>query len=286
MSNVKSGLLSLHIAVLLLGGTAQFSKLIPLSALDITLGRAMVGFVCLCVMVCLFKERFLLDSIKCYAIGVLLGLLLSAHWVTYFQSMQMAGVAVGVVALFSYPVMTVFIEPLFSGDKVHWQDILSALTVFLGILIIVPEANVGNDITLGILLGVGSALLFALRNVIQRHHFSQYSGSQAMALQMLVVVMSLLFLTGDEIPQADSSVWLLLLLLGIFFTALPHALFASSLRVLQAKTASLISCLQPLYATILAMLLLAEFPNWQTWLGGTLVVSAAVFETIKTVKKR
>ena len=84
-----------------------------------------------------------------------------------------------------------------------------------------------------------------------------------------------------EVPPMEvaNNDWGLILLAGIIFTAMPHALFASSLRHLSATTAGLISCLQPLYGSVLAFLLLNERVNLFTIIGGLLVISAAFFET-------
>ena len=76
----------------------------------------------------------------------------------------------------------------------------------------------------------------------------------------------------------------MLLLLGTVFTALPHALIAASLRHLRAKTFSLIACMQPFYGVVLAVLLLGEQPTWGTLLGGLLITSASVYETLNTHK--
>ena len=91
-----------------------------------------------------------------------------------------------------------------------------------------------------------------------------------------------------EVPPMDVTQqdWLLILLVGIVFTAMPHALFASSLRHLSATTAGLISCLQPLYGGVLAFLLLNERVNILTVIGGLLVISAALFETWSVSKGR
>ena len=40
--------------------------------------------------------------------------------------------AVGLIALYTFPVITVFIEPWFAGERPHWQDVLSALLVVVG----------------------------------------------------------------------------------------------------------------------------------------------------------
>lgn len=103
-----------------------------------------------------------------------------------------------------------------------------------------------------------------------------------MAWQTLVVSFAMLPFGSTELYHADLNTWLMLALLGTFFTALPHALVASSLRHLRAKTFSLIACMQPLYGVILAMLLLNEKPRWETLVGGILIISASVYETINT----
>ena len=102
---------------------------------------------------------------KDYFIGIGLGLLMAAHWVSYFAAMQYSSVSVGMIALFTFPVITVLIEPFFEGIRLVWQDILSAVVVLFGIFLIVPEVSIDNDVTLGIVVGIGSAVLYALRNL-------------------------------------------------------------------------------------------------------------------------
>ncbi|QBG37615.1 DMT family transporter [Litorilituus sediminis] len=275
----QQSLLYLHSAVLLFGGTALFSKLISLPALDITVYRTAVAAMALLVLLTMQRKKILLSSAKDYAIAALLGAVVGIHWVTYFAGMQMAGVTIGIIAFFSYPVITVFIEPLFNKTRPKGKDIVTALVVMLGIYLLIPEISLGNQVTMGIVTGVISAVFFAVRNILHKNYFSHYSGPHTMLYQTLVAfVMLCLFV---EVPPGQVSVdnWLLLLLVGVVFTATPHALFASCLRHLSATTAGLISCLQPLYGSVLAYFLLQERVNLLTIIGGILVISAAVFET-------
>ncbi|VEL95512.1 threonine/homoserine efflux transporter RhtA [Alteromonas sp. 76-1] len=284
MNAVKRSLISLHFTVVLLGGTALFSHLVPLSASDITLMRSVFACIALFLFLRLSSESLTLASRKDYLIAIGLGILMALHWVTYFAAMQYSSVSVGMIALFTFPVITVLIEPFFEKVSLVWQDIVSALTVIAGVYFIVPETSLDNDITLGVLIGVGSAVLYAFRNLIHRKHFKQYSGAKAMAWQTLVIAIFLLPTGSNEITDAPMSAWLMLLLLGTVFTALPHALIAASLRHLRAKTFSLIACMQPFYGVILAVLLLDENPSGNTLLGGILITSASIYETLNTHK--
>lgn len=284
MHQVQKSLWSLHLAVILLGVTALFSRLIPLSATDITFGRSVIACITLAVLVKLSGASLRLHSAKDYMMGCLLGVIMAAHWVTYFASMQYASVSVGMIALFTFPVITVLLEPFFEGIKLVWQDMVSALVVVLGIFLIVPETSMQNEVTLGIAVGVFSAVLYSFRNLMHRKYFSHYSGAHAMAFQTLVISICLLFFFSEDLFAAEASTFIWLLVLGTVCTALPHAMIAYTLTHLRAKTFSLIACMQPFYGVILAMLVLDEEPGWQTLVGGLLVISAALYETINTQK--
>ncbi len=275
----STALLYIHAAALLFGGTALFSRIIPLPALDITVYRCVVACLTLTGLLLIGRQKLRLQHGRDYGIAVLLGVVVGLHWVTYFHSMQIAGVAVGIIALFTYPVITVFIEPLFNRQRPHWRDILAGVVVILGIALIVPEPDLSSDISQGVAIGVLSALLFALRNILHKRYFTQYGGAQAMSYQTAVAALMLLpFLSPGSTELAEQN-WHWLLILGVVFSAAPHTLVAEGLRQLKAKTVGLVSCLQPLYATLLAALLLHELPDLRTLIGGALVVAAAFWET-------
>lgn len=290
MTPQQQSLLFLHSAVLLFGGTALFSKLIGLPALDITVYRTGVAAIVLFILLSLQKKKITLESTKDYGIAVLLGVVVGIHWVTYFAGMQMAGVTVGIIAFFTYPVITVFLEPLLNRSKAkknpQIKDVVIALIVLFGIFLLIPEVTLGNQVTLGIATGIFSAFFFALRNILHKNYFSHYSGPHTMLYQTLVAFLMLGLFIEVPIAHVTNTDWLLILLVGVIFTAMPHALFASSLRHLSATTAGLISCLQPLYGSVLAFILLSERVNLLTIVGGVLVVSAALFETWSVSKGR
>ncbi|MCE2570588.1 DMT family transporter [Motilimonas eburnea] len=284
-----NGLLSVHIAVALLAGTGLFSQLVSLPALDITFYRCMVAFALLSLVLAITKQSFRLQHAVDYLIAITLGILVSTHWVTYFYAMQWSSVAAGMIALYTYPVITVLIEPLLLRQLPKLRDVLCALVVLVGIIIMLPISEPLGDVGSGILLGVFSAILFAARNLLYKYKFSQYSATKTMFYQTLVGALLLLPLmpwlsdtTSWQWPSGHNLA--LLLLLGTLFTALPHALLVNALRSLSASSVALISCLQPFYGTLLAILVLWQWPSWQTILGGALILSGACYETYKSRK--
>jgi len=278
--NHREGLLSVHASVFIFGLTALFSKLISLTAIEITLLRSIFAAVAIVLYIVWLKESLLLKNKRDYLVALLLGFFLGTHWITYFHAMQVSSVAIGIIALYTYPVITVFLEPFFHGEKPHIKDIISALVVLSGIYFLVPEFAIDNRTTQGVLWGVLSAFLFAMRNIIHGRYFKSYPARHALLYQTLAIVLLLLPFSSPVIIEVNSQQWLQLILLGIFFTALPHTLFANSLLHLKAKTAGLIACMQVVYGTLFAALFLTELPDWKTIAGGLIVISASAYETM------
>ncbi len=285
MNNTQKGILQVNLAALLMGGTALFPKLIAMSALSITFGRSLISVLILFIFL-KWKNRPLRPaSTKDTYLLIGLGVILAVHWVTYFYSVQLAFVAVGAISMFTYPIITVLLEPYFFQERLQFQDIVMAGISFLGVFLIMPEFTLSNQITQSILFGVFSAFLFAIRNILSRKYVSHYPGTTIMFYQLLVVVLCLFPFLDENITTIQKQDWMFLLILGVFFTALPHSLFVGSLSVLKAKTASIITNLVPLYATIFATIFLSEIPTWRTLLGGFIVVSCGIYESLAHPKK-
>ena len=286
MNDAPKALIAVHASVLIFGLTALFSKLILLSAVEITLLRSVFAALVIAAVIVWQKQSLSLYRTKDYGIVTLLGALLAAHWVTYFHAMQVSSVAVGVIALYTFPVITVFLEPIFNGERPHLKDVISAIFVFFGIYLLVPEFSLDNDIAQGILWGVFSAFCFALRNVLQRHYFKGNSASHSLLYQTLITFIVVLPFSYQIISDVSLFQWGQLAVLGVFFTALPHTLFAFSLLSLKATSVSLIACTQVVYATLFAAILLGEQPEFATIIGGLIVISVAMYESFVTGKSK
>jgi drug/metabolite transporter (DMT)-like permease len=78
---------------------------------------------------------------------------------------------------------------------------------------------------------------------------------------------------------------LLLVILGVVFTALAQWLFVASLRRIRAQTASVVTCLEPVYGILFAVLLLGEKPSARTLLGGLLIFGAVFGVTLMHIRR-
>jgi len=268
-----------------MAATGLFSQIIDLPAWDITGYRTWIAAVVLFAWVWWREGNIALDSARDYRRMLILGVLLCVHWITFFHAMQVSNIAIGMLSLYAYPVMTVFMEPLLKGTKIHWGDVASGMFVIIGIYFLVPEFDIANNMTQGVLWGVVSAFTFALRNLLLGYWFSDQSSARSMSYQVLIValLMTPVILTSTHKPTHVD--WGLILVLGLFFTALSHTLFGYALRYLKAKTVALVACMQPVYGVIYGVIFLHSIPDMATFVGGAIIVTAAIYESLRAHNK-
>jgi drug/metabolite transporter (DMT)-like permease len=279
MSPVGRSLFQVNLSVVLLGLVPLFAKLVDLDAVSIIAWRATLGAAALLAFLALRRGGWRLERGRDYALVILLGVVMAVHWSSFFHAIQISTVAVAMVAMFTWPVITVLIEPLVYGARPRPRDLGLALLALAGVGLVLPHLSLNGAAMHGVAWGLFSALLYALRNVYYRRYLAHYPGSRMMAYQLVVIALCLL--PFASLPARSAGLdWALLALLGLVFTAFAHTLFVASMRRLQAKTAGMISCLQPAYGIAAAALLLDETTTLQTWLGAALVMAVAIIESI------
>ena len=207
------------------------------------------------------------------------GFFMAVHWITYFFALQWSNVAVGMLSLFTYPIITVFLEPFFMPVQLQKRHLLLGILILFGIYFLVPEFDLKNTATQGLLIGLFSALSYSLRNLILKKHNAMGNGSIQMIYQLGVIVLLLLPVLWIY-PEADlSSQWPYLLVLGAVTTALGQTLFLSSFSHFSISTASILSSVQPLFGVLLGALFLSEIPDLKSIFGGLLILTTVVLES-------
>ncbi|MEP6942482.1 MAG: DMT family transporter [Betaproteobacteria bacterium] len=269
-------LASLHAAVALFGFAGLFGKWIDLPPPAIVLGRAGIAALALGVLLAVRRES--LGRFE-WRIAIS-GALLAAHWFTFFQAIQSAGVAVGLLGFASFPVFVVLLEAMFLGRQASTRELLATALVCTGLLLVVPSFDFGDRAVQGLAWGVFSGASFALLAVCNR---AFAAGSKALRIALWQNAIAALCLVpavalAPSMPSAHDL--MMIIVLGVVCTALAHTLFIKSLRAVSAHTASVVACLEPVYGIALAVVLLHEVPNLRTAAGGVMIVGAAMWETL------
>ncbi len=278
-----SHLLEINLAMLFISTSGALGRYIELPV-PITIGaRAILAFVLL-VLYCRFKGISFSVEKKDLPMIILSGIFMGVHWVTYFYALQMSNVAIGMISMFTYPVWTAFLEPVLLKTKFQKIHLLLAVLVLCGIYFLIPDFNLDNSYTIAIGMGIFSALMYALRNLLMKSKVGKYNGSLLMSYQTGIIgfllLPALFFANVNELLGQ----WEALATLALLTTAIGHTLFLLSLKHFTVTTASILSSVQPVYGIIIGMIFLSEFPSWATVFGGVLILTAVVIESVRTYR--
>jgi drug/metabolite transporter (DMT)-like permease len=277
----KQSLLEIHAAVVLFGLAGLFGKWLALSPLIIVLGRVFFASLALFLFFLLTRQDMRIFPKKNLAVFVLLGFILAVHWVAFFQSIQISTVAVGLLSYSSFPVFTAFLEPLFFKEKIQLSTLLFALFCVIGIFLIIPRFDMTDSTYRGVLWGLFAGFTFSILTILNRKLSQTYSSLLITFYQDLWATFFLLPFFFFLRPHLEGRDILLLLILGIFCTALSHSLFIKGMRLIKAQTAAIISSLEPVYGIVMALFILNEVPSLRTVLGGVIILGTALAVTLR-----
>lgn len=282
MNSENKSLAIVHIAVLLFGLSGLFGKLLSLSSIIIVLGRVFFSSTFLLVTILFLKKDLKLNHHRDYFILGLMGIILAVHWSTFFASIQVSTVATGLLTFSTFPVLVTFLEPYFFKEKIKLSDILVALITFLGVVLILPDFELGSNLTQGVLLGLISGFTYAVLSMLNRKYIKDYSSLIIAFYEQfvsMIVLMPFLFIQKPVFELRDI---LLLMLLGVVFTGVSHTLFINGLKNVKTQRAAIISSLEPVYGIIFAGFLLGEIPTLREIIGGIVILGTVFYSTVKS----
>ena len=272
----------IHLCVLLWGFTAILGKLISLPALALVWWRMLLVALALLLSPRVWRGlRALPARLAAAYAGV--GVLVALHWLTFYGAIKLANASVAVSCIALGPVFLSLVEPFIAGRRFDPRELLLGILVVPGVALVV--GGVPSGMHVGIAVGVCSALLVAVFGALNKRLVER---ADPLTVTFVELGVGAVFLGGAALlPMFGSGAAFALpgprdaLLLGVLAlacTLLPFVLSLVALRRLSAFQAQLAVNLEPVYAIILAIVLLGE----QRALGlafyaGVAIILGAVF---------
>ncbi len=278
-------LLELNVAIILISTSGALGRYIDMSPpLTIAFRALLAGF--FIFLFCKIKGFSFKIKKKDRATVIWSGLFMGLHWVTYFYSLKLSNVAIGMISLFTHPIITSLLEPLILKTRFQKMHVVLGALVLTGIYFLVPDFDFQNDYTKAIALGILSAVFYSLRNIIIKPKMSDYNGSIMMMYQLVVIAIFLspsylLFDTSGIIEQLPAN-----LILALLTTTIGHTMFLYSFRHFSATSVGIMSSSQPIYGIIIGIIFLSEYPDLSSMIGGLFILTSVVLESIRTYKKK
>jgi len=284
-SAISLAWLQIHACVVLWGFTAILGKLITLEALPLVLWRMALVTMALLLWPGVLRALLRLPRNLLWSyVGI--GIVVALHWLTFYAAIKLANASVAATCIATMPIFLALIEPILTGRSFRWWELGLGVLAVPGIMLIVGGTPAAMNA--GIVAGIVSAFFAALFSALNKRLILRAGALSVTAIEMgagallvggLFVVMSqlgigsipgLFDLDQPLLPTFQDTIWLLVLAFGC--TLLPFALSLVALRHLTAYAMSLAVNLEPVYAIVLAVIILGE----QAELGSTFYTGAAL----------
>ncbi|HEX2596441.1 MAG TPA: DMT family transporter [Luteimonas sp.] len=266
MTDARRASLQIHACVLLWGFTAILGKLITLSALPLVWWRMLIVIAALALVPRVWRGlRAMRPRLLLAYAGI--GVLVSLHWLTFYGAIKLSNASVGATCMALATVFTALIEPKLAHRRFSRRELLLGIAVLPGVALVVGGVPLGMRV--GIAVGTVSALFVALFSSLNKRlveHADPLTvtavelGAGTLALTLLAPLMPSIFpaLAGKLFVLPGLHDALFLLALALACTLLPFTLSLVALRHMSAFAAQLAVNLEPVYAIVLAIVLLGE----------------------------
>jgi len=283
----RHGVISILVAMPFVSLTGLFGKFLTLSPLLIVQGRTIFAFGTLLIVLFVMRKKIFFRDYREWLWLMVSGTILGVHWIAFFEAIQVSTVAIGLLSFASYPLFTTLLEPLFFKEVLRRKNVIAALIVICGLVMMAtstedPNTIISGSVIKGLLWGLGAGFGFAVLTLLNRGHVRNHSPLLLTCWQNGFAALVLLPWSLSESWVISGRDWGLLFILGVICTVGGHTLLINGLRHVQAQVASLLLAgLEPIFAIVFALFLLGEVPSLQTILGGLLIVSTTFLVTSK-----
>lgn len=294
MTDITKAWLQIHLCVVLWGFTAILGKLITLDALPLVLWRMGLVAATLLILPSVWRALCSMSARLLWAYAGI-GVLVALHWLTFYGAIKLANASVAVTCIATVPVFLAIAEPVLAGRRFQPRELLLGLLALPGIFLVV--GGTPDSMNAGIIMGIVSAMFVALFAGLNKRLVLRSEPLTVTAIEMasgtvVLLICALIFTQFENLPgisgivdntdslfalpQGSDLVWLVIL--GFACTLLPFALSLIALRHLSAYASSLAVNLEPVYAIILAAVLLGEQQELSPsfYLGAIMIIAVVL----------
>jgi len=268
--------------VVILGLTGVFGKLISLDALSLVWYRMLIAFLSLVIFLAIKKQLFDINKKDFWGIiGV--GVLVTFHWLFFFEAIKVSTVSVAVVCLATSSLFSALIEPIFFKRKILFYEVI------LGVIVLGSLAYVlGTDskYILGYFYGIMAAFFGTVFTLFNAKYIKKVDAAKITMIEMLtgVIIVSLIFVFQGNYSIFNNTISLpdfsYLIILGIVCTALVFVWMTEIMRHISPYSLIMAINLEPIYSIILALIIFgdSELMSTSFYIGSAIIIGVVFLD--------
>lgn len=281
LSNSAKAQCQLHSIVLLWGFTSVLGKLISLDAMPLVWWRMLLVSVMLALLPRVWRGvRHMHRRELLTYVGI--GCLVAIHWLAFYGAVKLANASTAAVCLAVAPLLAAFLEPWITKSRFRARELWVGIGVVPGVVLL--ASGLPADMYLGLGLGLISAVFAVLFTICNKRIAGNGSPMTITAIEMaggcllITLLMPLFTPASHAFALPDLHDAMLLLILSGACTLLPFSLLLLVLREVSAFATQIATNMEPVYAVLLAIILLGEEQqvSWLFYAGVCIIIASVL----------
>jgi len=267
-------------ALLLFGSNGIVASYILLNSYEIVYLRTLIGSIFLIFVFVLSKQKVQFWSNKSHFLYLVIsGVAMGASWMLLYEAYVQIGVSIATLAYYCGPVIVMILSPLLFKEKMTSAKLLGFVAVIIGMLCVNEQAFTQGKISLGLIYGILSAIMYVVMVVFNKKATSIAGLENAMGQLMISFITVAIFMgvkQGFTVNLVDGSL-MPILVLGVINTGIGCYFYFSSIGRLPVQSVSILGYLEPLSAIIFSAVFLGEKLGFVQIVGAALILGGAAY---------
>lgn len=210
--------------------------------------------------------------------------------ICYTYAIRETKIATAAALLYTAPAMVMIMSAILFKEKLTMKKSLCILLAILGCALVSGIGPTGTSLTpRGLLLGLGSALGYSLYSIFSR--YIQQRGYTTLTnifytFSIATIAYFIITLTNHELPQIWElkTATTLAIICGLVTGLSAYALYTTGLESMEPSRAAQLATIEPVFATLLGVLLFHQPLSPQETTGIILVIAAVILMNRESTK--
>lgn len=272
-------------AMVTFGTIGVFVRYIPLASSEIALWRGVIAFLVLSLFMWVTGRYSGLSKYRA-KLGKLFfsGAAMGFNWILLFEAYRFTSVALSTLSYYFAPTLMVIGSFLVFREQLTSRQVLCFMVSTAGLVLIIGVSGGGSNDLIGILFGLGAAVLYALV-ILTNKATGAIDGLTRTWIQFaaaIIVLAPYTYLVGGfHILELERTGLVSLLILGVVHTGIIYYLYFSALAHLKGQQVAILSYIDPIVAVVLSVALLQESITLLQLGGGLMILGATLLNELK-----
>lgn len=185
------------------------------------------------------------------------------------------------------PIFTLVVSAMVGGERLRWTKALGIALAAVGVVLLIDPraASFSSQTTIGDLMIIVNSLSYGIYVATSKEVITRNGAFRSMMwvfvfASVICTPLGLVSYSQIQSGSVSTNIWLLVVYIGLFATALPYLLNAWALERVNPSTVAVFVYLQPLIGFLLAVIFLGENIDFR-FIIAALLVFAGVFLTTR-----